>query len=244
MGNPVGKFMKGIYLITNIINNKKYVGQSTDIQRRWKDHIRFSSDQDKNIYCPKLYRAINKYGIDNFKFEVLEDLSSVSGDITEREEYWIKYYDTVNSGYNSVYPTKVLVGENNPNVTLTYLQVLDIMDLLRNSKISQQDIAKTYGVAASTIYRINRGEAWFDSTIDYPIRKWNELGHYGEKSGKAKIPDEEVIKIRNRYVNETVTEIWQDYKDIYSLSGFKKVCQGVTYKHLPVYNKTTKTWNK
>ena len=118
-----------------------------------------------------MYRAINKYGIDNFKFEVLEDLSSVSGDITEREEYWIKYYDTVNSGYNSVYPTKVLVGENNPNVTLTYLQVLDIMDLLRNSKISQQDIAKTYGVAASTIYRINRGEAWFDSTIDYPIRK-------------------------------------------------------------------------
>lgn len=57
-----------------------------------------------------------------------------------------------------MYPTKVLTGEENPNVVLTYSQVLDIQDLLQNSTISQQDIAKLYGVAASTIYRINRGE--------------------------------------------------------------------------------------
>lgn len=61
-------------------------------------------------------------------------------------------------GYNTVYPTKVLVGENNPNVKLTLLQVQDIKNLLLYSKISQQEIAKIFNVAASTIYRINKGE--------------------------------------------------------------------------------------
>lgn len=236
--------MKGIYLITNIVNEKKYVGQSVCIERRWKDHLNFYKDNSKIETCPKLYKALNKYGEDKFKFEVLEDLSNSNLDITDREEYWIKYYNTVEDGYNTVYPTKVLVGENNPNVKLTLLQVQDIKNLLLYSKISQQEIAKIFNVAASTIYRINRGENWYDSNDDYPIRKWNELGHCGEKSGKSKLSDEEVIKIRQGYVNEQPRQIWEDYKDLYSLSGFSKICRGETYKHLPIYNKTSKTWNK
>ena len=104
-------------------------------------------------------------------------------------------------------------------------------------------IAKQYNIAFSTVYRINSGESWNDSTLSYPIRTWNELGHFGEASGRSKLTDEEVLKIRKRYVNETPREIWADYKDLYSLSGFSKVCRGETYKNVPIYNKTTKTWS-
>lgn len=49
------------------------------------------------------------------------------------------------------------------------------------------------------------------------------------------------MEIRKRYVNESLSEIYKDYADKYSKSGFQKVLIGITYKHLPIYNKTSKT---
>lgn len=235
--------MKGIYLIENTINNKKYIGQAQDITKRWNQHKTYYLQNSHFATCPKLYAAFRKYGIDKFTFSIIEDCSNKEVDLTEREEYYIRLYDTVEQGYNSVYPTEVLRGENNPNSKLTLNQVQEIRQLLKNSKLSQQEIAKLYGIAFSTVYRINSGESWNDSTLSYPIRTWNELGHFGETSGRSKLTDEEVLKIRKRYVNETPREIWADYKDLYSLSGFSKVCRGETYKNVPIYNKTTKTWS-
>ena len=75
--------MIGIYLITNKVNGKKYVGQSIDIEERWKDHI-WASKKSKLL----IYRAMRKYGIDNFDFSILEECSIDKLD--EREIYWIK----------------------------------------------------------------------------------------------------------------------------------------------------------
>lgn len=84
----------GIYKITNIKNNKSYIGQSVDIERRWKEHIAAVNTDKKN----SLYRALRKYGIDNFSFNIIELCSQNLLD--EREIYWIKYYKSYNSGYN------------------------------------------------------------------------------------------------------------------------------------------------
>lgn len=85
--------MIGIYLITNKVNGKKYVGQSIDIEKRWKDHIR---DSKKSEYT--IHKAIRKYGVENFEFSVLEECSVDKLD--EREIYWISELDTFNNGYN------------------------------------------------------------------------------------------------------------------------------------------------
>ena len=85
--------MIGIYLITNKVNGKKYVGQSIDIERRWKSHIIASKKSELLIY-----RAMRKYGIDNFDFSILEECSVDKLD--EREIYWISELDTYNNGYN------------------------------------------------------------------------------------------------------------------------------------------------
>lgn len=242
----MGKFgitkLTGIYKITNNINKKLYIGQAVDIQARWNQHKR----NFNNPFCfktsPKLYSAFLKYGVENFNFEVVESHVPIE-QLTEREEYWIRFYNAVEQGYNCVYPSEVFRGEHNPNATLTLEQVLEIKELLINSKISQQEIATMYGVAASTIYRINKGENWKDDNSSYPLRTWNELAHYGEKSGKSKLSDKEVMQIRQRYVNETPKQIWeQSYKNLYSLSGFSKICRGETYSHLPCYNKDKQLW--
>lgn len=63
----------GVYKITNEINGKFYVGSTKDLSRRKKDHFRLLK---KGInHSTILQKAVNKYGIDNFKFEILVECS-------------------------------------------------------------------------------------------------------------------------------------------------------------------------
>lgn len=81
----------GIYKITNIINNHCYIGQSVDIKRRLSEHL-------LQRYKATIYYAFDKYGIDNFTFEIIELCPKES--LNEREKYWIAFYDSYNNGYN------------------------------------------------------------------------------------------------------------------------------------------------
>ena len=60
----------GIYCIENVVNNKKYIGQSIDIDSRWTGHRRELNKQEHNNNY--LQSAWNKYGSDNFKFYVVK----------------------------------------------------------------------------------------------------------------------------------------------------------------------------
>lgn len=60
----------GIYMIRNKVNNKAYIGQAVDIDRRWSEHIIELNNNQK--YCnPHLQNAWNKYGPDNFEFTII-----------------------------------------------------------------------------------------------------------------------------------------------------------------------------
>jgi len=84
-----------IYKITNMINNKSYIGQTkTTLQKRWSKHCYTSFTSKKNI---KFHNAIKKYGTECWNLEILEE----TNELNEREIYWISHYDTFNSGYNS-----------------------------------------------------------------------------------------------------------------------------------------------
>ena len=53
-----------------------------------------------------LYKAFNKYGLENFTFEEIEEVENSELDI--REKYWINYYDSYNNGYNSTLGGKLV----------------------------------------------------------------------------------------------------------------------------------------
>lgn len=91
--------MKGIYLITNIVNNKKYVGQSINIQQRWKQHIYYlNNNKHSNRH---LQGAWNKYGESNFTFSILESCDQQDAAfLNAREKFWIQEFDSYNNGYN------------------------------------------------------------------------------------------------------------------------------------------------
>lgn len=88
----------GIYSITNKINGKVYIGQSKNISDRRLEHIRdLKSNRHVNWH---LQRACNKYGIENFKFDVIEFCDE--RELTDKENYYINKFKTLDKhrGYN------------------------------------------------------------------------------------------------------------------------------------------------
>lgn len=92
-----GKEFCGIYRITNLKTNESYIGKSTNIKNRFKQHIRTAIGLD-GVARTKIHSAMKEYGIDNFSFEVLEKCTKEI--YSEREKYWINFYETNVYGYN------------------------------------------------------------------------------------------------------------------------------------------------
>lgn len=90
--------MAYIYRIVNDINNKDYIGKTNlSIEERFKQHCK---DSKRIQYENRpLYKAINKYGIEHFHIELVEECSDKI--VSEREIYWIEQYDSFKKGYNA-----------------------------------------------------------------------------------------------------------------------------------------------
>ena len=154
------KIKIGIYKITNKVNDKAYIGQSVDIEKRWKRHINDSKNPNKHSYNYPICCALRKYGIENFNFEILEECNKNLLD--EREIYWISYFDTYLNGYNQ--------GEGGESNRKTPTEnVLAIINDLENTTLSAPEIAKNRDVSRVMVDNINTGRAWRQQR-EYPIR--------------------------------------------------------------------------
>lgn len=131
-----------IYKITNTINNKVYVGQTIkSLQKRFTQH---KNNSNKPYFSQiVLYKAFNKYGIENFVFEKIEEVPNEILD--DREKYWIDYYDSYFNGYNSTLGGRA-----------TSLYNWDVDDIIEkyNRLKSARAVAKEVGCDHSTIDRI------------------------------------------------------------------------------------------
>lgn len=108
--------MIGIYKITNKITGKSYIGQSVNIETRWSQHKSVSRSYE-TLDGNELHKDILELGVENFSFEVIEQISVDKLD--QREIYWIQYYDTYYNGYNHT------LGGNG-NVRLDYKKIQEL----------------------------------------------------------------------------------------------------------------------
>lgn len=88
----------GIYKITNKKSGLCYIGQATNCADRWKQHVKCGLGIDTPAQN-KLYKAMQKDGIINFTFELLEKCSK--SELNEKEKYYISLYQSYDYGYNS-----------------------------------------------------------------------------------------------------------------------------------------------
>ena len=174
-----------IYITTNHINGKKYVGQKCyDKAGKWKTYL------GSGIH---LKRAINKYGIEKFSKEIIEECQTKKH-LDEREKYWIEYYDAVKSdefyniasggdggdtraGYSDEQfkqseefrKQRVIEslprGERSKLSKLKEVQVLEIIKRLKNNDYTT-DIARDFSVAVETISSIRNHKTWTHLTED------------------------------------------------------------------------------
>jgi len=180
----------GIYKITNIINNKIYVGSAINLNKRKKKHL---YDLKHNIHHSiHLQRAWGKYGEDNFSFEVIEYIED-KDILKEREQYWIDTLNVcdINYGYN-ILPTagnslgykmseegkrKIRDssrGEKNSNAKLTDTQVYQVKEMCRDG-FKNKEIAEKFEVTPSYINRIRIGDSWKHVKVDGFVEKNKHL---------------------------------------------------------------------
>lgn len=88
----------GIYKITQPELGLCYIGQARDIKERWREHLKHGLGIDTPA-GNRLYRDMNKYGIESFTFELLEECSI--NELNEKEKYYIELYNSYDAGYNN-----------------------------------------------------------------------------------------------------------------------------------------------
>jgi hypothetical protein len=94
--------IKIIYKVTNLINSKVYIGKTErGLEKRKQEHIKFALKINENFYS-HFHFSIKKYGIDNFKWEIIDDTSITIQELNNKEKLYIEEYNSTNPlfGYN------------------------------------------------------------------------------------------------------------------------------------------------
>lgn len=166
-----------IYIIKNDVNDKVYIGQTTQgSEERFKQHLKLLKSNEKQL----IHKAIKKYGKEHFYFEVLEDNIDIEY-LDDREEYWIAKYDSVNKGYNlcdgghqTRKPISPILIEKGKEIINKYI----------NQNISVRELERQYGLSHSSISHFLKKH-----NIDVSKRNKNVQN----------LTEEDKIKIANMY---------------------------------------------
>lgn len=191
-----------VYKITNQVNGKCYIGITNNYNKRWSNHKTVYNNTNSKEYDKPLYRAFRKYGLENFRFEVLEsDLSLEQA--SQKEQDLIKEYHSLVSerGYNvakggqgSFGVSKYGADNNNAHLTTKEAQyILDHRNEPEYLLYEQFTDKLTYG-AFKDVYL---GKTYTNLTTNTPIYPFNTEFSLQFTSGK--LTYEEVVELRQMY---------------------------------------------
>lgn len=158
-----------VYKIVNNINHKVYIGSSTRVEKRWKQHINDAFNPNNKKYNYPLYQAFRKYGLENFSFEILQDDFESIEAMQDYEHKMICYYSSLTpNGYNQTENTSsnTIANEN----TQKYIQKISKQCALVDEDNQILAIYPSYHAAAeaqgwdkdnraTTVQRICEGKA-------------------------------------------------------------------------------------
>lgn len=238
-----------IYKITNIVNNKVYIGLTTiSIEYRWGRHKTASKDINNNKH---LYRAMRKYGIDKFKIEEIDSTDDFEK-LGELERYYIKKYNSMNPdvGYNLTAGGEKNQYDGNPAAVLSVEDVINIRELYKECKLSLSQCWTLYKdkISYSAFQKVWLGETWQGISMDVYTKenkeKHRSLGkaHPGVQPVNMLYSNEEYIKIQQYFSTHTAEETYNKLgSKSKNLSAFKSMLMHPR-KNVPYYKKRKKKW--
>jgi group I intron endonuclease len=219
-----------IYLITNLVNGKIYVGKSNDPQVRWRDHKKIATG-GKDKYPTEFFAvhaALHKYGIDKFKFEIIEEFDS-EDESYKAETRWIEFYqsDNKNNGYNC---NKGGKGGIIPNEE-TRRKLIAAQNKPERKKLSSDNMKARHQDDPGFLGKINTGNQYTKGRL----LSQEEKDHLSEIFAGRIISDETKIKMSEaqtgskhsqaKFTEEEVLIIREEFSKI--ASGKKKFCEAM-----------------
>lgn len=229
-------------------NGKVYIGQSCNVHNRWREHLREAASGNKT----KVYRAMRKYSITIDCFSIIESNILTQEEANAKEIYYITQYDSWHNGYNCNSGggmAEHLKGESNPNAILSDLELQELRKIRASKMYTFQQVFE--------FYKDKLSYSGFEKCWNYDTRpeiapelNTPELTNFyrtdkrsciGESHGNSKLTNDQVVEIRDKYWVQGIKmkDIWNDYKNFYSLSGFRKVVLGNTYINVPMPTKSS-----
>lgn len=210
----------GIYKYTNTLNDKIYIGQSTNIEKRQQQHLYDAYQRNGTRHTTGVDAAIKKYGIENFTFEILQ--YCLPEQLDELEIYWINYYDSYHNGYNMTVGGKALRGEDHPRAILTEQEVWDIREQY-GQKVLRRVVFAPYlekGVTERCLKKVWDCETW--PTIHTDVyteenRAWHKkhVGHSEDQIGLSSL---------DRAITQWEIDEWvEKYKEGMSINAIAKL---------------------
>lgn len=168
-----------IYLITNKINNKKYVGKTTQsIEKRWKEHI--SDSKKEKCEIRPLYRAMRKYGIENFSIIKIEKCDTKI--LSEREQYWIQYYNTYKDGYNATLGGDGTIIYDYEGIIQKYLTLHSIQEVANTFECNRDTV---HNILVANDIPIISGRIVSSQKMSKPILQYNKEGQFIKEYSSA-----------------------------------------------------------
>lgn len=207
--------MTGIYKITNLRTNKSYIGLSVHIEQRWKEH---KAGKGNN----QLYQDFLKYGIDNFKFEVLEecDISILS----EREIYWISFYDTFNNGYNENPGGNTAIQAINATKKSIYCYDLNGKFIAEYESISEAE--RQTNIPNTNICKAAKGERAKAGDYQWSYEKLDKMGVYKRTCNFSNRTNFNQVKVCQYDKNFNLIKIFNSIKEASEETGANANCIG------------------
>ncbi len=212
--------MKGIYLIENLINGHRYVGQSLDIEKRISYHKSTRFNQNAREYDYVLYKALRKYDWKDFKIVVLEEVENEEN-LPIREEYW---YNLLEPEYNMIKPGKAFKARSKPVYQIDK-QTLQII----KEYPSASEAARELNLDPSSVCSVARGRK---STLGGYYWKYvegytNQLKPYQDKRGayaKKEVLQIDAKTLEPLLIYDSISEAGR-MNNIQGIS-ISKVCNG------------------
>lgn len=186
--------MQGIYKITNIKNGHSYIGSSVDIKIRWKSHRSIPFNINSPEYEYPLYRAIRKYGLDGFNFEILEIVDSEAALVDIENKYYHKHNPIYNQGEPSVNNSQALAD----NVVKIDPKTLEVLAIYPSGRAA----SRATGIHAATINKACRRKGEYAGGFHWALEKDFNKDWQPYKSKKTKFVyqiDKETNEVVGKY---------------------------------------------
>ena len=209
--------MIGIYKYQNKLNGKVYIGQSIDIERRQYNHKSSAYNEKANDYNSQFHQAIRKYGLENFDFEIIAELTPeeyTRQTLNQLEIFFIRYYDSFKNGYNATeggddaFGNNIHPGNKNGRVKLNEEDVRYIRECY-NVHIPFREV---YAEFQDKITKRGLQKVWWFDTWKniYPEYHTEENKYWHSHQAKAN-PTEIASKNQRSFTEEEIKQMRLDY---------------------------------